>query len=167
MAQPTSASQSSTYSSLYAKRAIDQNFETGSHTNCGNGPIWFRLDFQSKYCFKSFKIYQSHHHEQHGRERTAGAELLLKDTVGNWEQLCDTIELSRVREIQPLILECPTVLCGNSVELRIEKKNGCIHMNEIESYINCRQKSLFRNEDGIYICAGKSFHREFYFRSRT
>ena len=86
----------------------------------------------------------------------AGAELFVKDTVGNNEQLCDIIELSRVREIQPLILECPTVLCGNSVELRIEKENGCIHMTEIESYrIKCRERSIYRNTDGVGVCAGK------------
>ena len=156
MAQPTSAMQSSTYQSLYAKLAIDQNFQTGSHTDCGSGPIWFRLDFQSRNCFKSFKIYQSHLHEHHSRERMAGAELFVIDTdKGNNEELCDKIELSRVREKLLLILECPTVLCGNSVELRIEKENGCIHMIEIESYrINCREKSVFRTKDGIYLCAG-------------
>ena len=86
----------------------------------------------------------------------AGAELFVKDIVkGNNEQLCDMIELSRVRENLPLILECPTMLCGNSVELRLEKENGCIHMREIESYrINCREISVFRTKDGVFLCAG-------------
>ena len=141
---------------MYAERATDRNLKTFASTNCGDEMIWFRMNFQSRHCFKSFKIHQSHLHELHSRERMAGAELFVIDTnKGNNKELCDRIELSRVREKLLLILECPTVLCGNSVELRIEKKNGCIHMKEIESYrINCREKSVFRTKDGIYLCAG-------------
>ena len=157
-AEPTSVSQSSIINYGYAKLATDGNLKTFSQTNCGNSLIWFRMGFQRKYCFKSFKIFHSHvkHHELHSRERMAGAELFVIETdEGNNGELCDKIELSRVREKLPLILECPTVLCGNSVELRIEKENGCIHMREIESYkINCREKSVFRTKDGIYLCAG-------------
>ena len=156
-AQPTSASQSSTLQGLNAKLATDGELKTLSHTKCGNSPIWYRMDFQFKYCFKSFKIHQAQDHNQNSRQRMAGAGLFVKDTNGeNSEQLCDMIELSRVREKLPLILECPNALCGNSVELRIEKENGCIHMREIESYrINCREKSIYRNTDGVGVCAGK------------
>ena len=155
-AQVTSVDQSSTLNNLYARLATDGNLKTVSHTNCENGPIWFRMDFGQKYCFDSFKIYQSHLQEQGSRERLAGTEVFVID-ADEGEQLCDIIELTRVREKLLLILECPTVLCGNSVELRIEKKNGCIHMREIESYrINCRRKSLFKRTDGIVVCTGNS-----------
>ena len=100
-AQATSVDQRSTWNEMYAKLATDGNLGTVSHTDCGDGPIWFRMDFHPKYCFDSFKIHQSHLQYQGSRERMAGAELFVIDTVGNNEQLCDIIELTRVREELP------------------------------------------------------------------
>ena len=165
--QPESAAQSSTYSDGVAEKAIDGSLSTRSHSRCETGlPIWFTLIFFEKHCFKKFRIYPTHSHELHNRERMNGATLEVKDEGDeniNKEIICDTIDLAGKLNDAYVDLECSSPLYGDLVELRIEKKDSvaCIHMFEIESYaveLECPEGSVMEVSDGKCSCvsAGKN-----------
>ena len=165
--QPESAAQSSTYGQALAERAIDGSLTTVSHTKCAQRtPIWFKLNFRSKHCFKKFRIYQSHPDPSEinwTRKRMDGARLVVTDkTKQNPEILCEKLDLSEKLQDPYVDLECYPALYGDLVELTVEKNHdeACIHMFEIESYaveLDCPEGSVMGLSDGKCGCvpAGK------------
>ena len=162
--KPESAAQSTTYSGEVAENAIDGSLSTRSHSKCAKAvPIWFNLMFSEKYCFKKFRIYQSHPTQLYHRERMNGATLEVKDESDeniNKEMICDTLDLAGKSNDAYVDLECSSALYGDLVELRVEKKDSvaCIHMFEIESYaveLECPEGGVMAVSDGICGCVSE------------
>ena len=165
--QPESAAQSTTYSDGVADKAIDGSLSTRSHSRCEAGLlIWFNLNFSEKHCFKKFRIYPTHSHELHNRERMNGATVVVKnegDQNINKEIICDQLDLAGKLNDAYVDLECSSPLYGGLVEFRVQKKDSlaCIHMFEIESYaveLECPEDSVMAVSDGVCSCVsvGKS-----------
>ena len=164
---PESAAQSSTYGEDLAERAIDGSLTTASHTECAKRtPIWFKLNFRSKHCFKKFRIYQSHRDPSEmnsTRKRMDGVRLVVTDkSKQNPELLCEKLNLGEKLQDSYVDLECFPALYGDLVELSLEKNRSlaCIHMFEIESYaveLECPEGSVMAVSDGTCSCvtAGK------------
>ena len=91
--RPVSAEQSGTYSDLYASKAIDGDFETGTHTACAwNANVWFRMNFESVHCFTKVDVYSMFPAGDQNAWRMHDAEVFVINTGSSSENLCGIID---------------------------------------------------------------------------
>ena len=93
--RPVSADQSGTYSDLYASKAIDGDFQTGSHTgHCGswNVNIWFRINFESVHCFKKVEVHSMFPAGDLNAWRMHDTKVVVINTESSSENLCGIID---------------------------------------------------------------------------
>ena len=138
--KPISVSQSSTHVSDTADLATDNDMGTFSNTNCAWGEeIWFKMSFETTYCFSEVMIAQSHHHEN--AYRMNNTKVFVVNTMTEEESLCGALKIRDKWDVfwQTYIIPCHQQ-CGNEVKLTVLHKSGidnfeaCIHMSEILAF---------------------------------
>ena len=138
---PTSVSQSSTWSSAVAHKAIDDDLTTISNTKDAWGTtVWYKMTFDSFYCFSEIEIINSH---WEGRYvfRMQDLNVLVVDSYTQRESLCGTLAMRKDQSVEGQTYRVP---CdgkyGNEVKLTVYHGAGdygyraCIHMSEILAY---------------------------------
>ena len=136
---PATVSQISTYHKEAAHRATDGDLSTRSHTVCSwNSVLWYKMTFNSVYCFSEVVIVQSHLNGYGYRMR--GTEVYVVHTAAWGETLCGTVEVRRDWTVAGQTYRIPChQACGDEIELRVRHDGefyhqACIHMREIEAY---------------------------------
>ena len=137
---PTLVSQSSTYGTAEARKAIDGDLTTFSNTKeAWNKTVWYKMTFNSFYCFSEIEIINSHWGGL--AFRMQDLNVLVVDSYTRSESLCGTLAMRKEQSVEGQTYRVPCDgKCGNEVKLTVYHETGdygyraCIHMSEILAY---------------------------------
>ena len=146
-------SQISTYREFKAELAIDGNVETKSETTgySWNAELWFKMQFDSFFCFSEVVIIQSH--LNWNAARMEDAKIFVVNTDTGIVHLCGVLKVGPVMTIEGQTYHIPCRMrCGNEVKVTLQHDrvfysgHAIIHMSEISAFAkgirDIRQKTL-------------------------
>ena len=135
-------SQISTYGNSKAEQAIDGDVETISATTgySWNAELWFKMQFDSFFCFSEVVIIQSHLSSWNAA-RMEDAKIFVVNTDTGIVNLCGVLKVGPVMTIegQTYHISCH-LRCGNEVKVTLQhdkvfySRDATIHMSEISAF---------------------------------